>query len=105
VPPAELSVATPLGLGSLQLSCFCLRLPLTSFGSSSFCLEFSLGLADPLQSAGTPLQFHGQFIAPIALAVLTVFLGVDDLGLAQQRPHLRLELSNDNLVEGSRQTG
>jgi hypothetical protein len=38
------------------------------------------------------LHFLGQLIAALALAVAHVFLGVDHLGLAQQRCNLRLQL-------------
>ena len=75
--------------------CICLTrlfLACTGLASSGLLFQLSLGLADPLQPAGTPLQFLRQLIISPAFAELPVFLIVDDLGLAQQSPHLSLQL-------------
>ena len=61
-------------------------------GRSRLSLEFGLDLADPLESIGATVQFLRQLVAPLALAVLAVLLGVDQLGLAQQGTHLALQL-------------
>jgi hypothetical protein len=55
-------------------------------------LQRRFRLLDLLQAALATLKLLGQLIAPLALAVLRVFLGVDALGLLQKLLHLRLEL-------------
>ena len=61
-------------------------------------LQLRFRLAQGVQSILAELQFlslrgsalrYGQLIAALALAVARVFLGVDQLGLAQQRCNLR----------------
>lgn len=69
-----------------------LLLALSGLGLRCFCLEFSFGITDPLQPTGSPLQFLWQLIAAIALVVLAVPLGIDDLDPTQQITHLSLQL-------------
>ena len=57
-------------------------------------LRFQLysGLAEYFEPLLAALEFRRQLIATLVLAVALIFLGVDQLGLTQQRRHLRLQL-------------
>jgi len=60
--------------------------------SGSLRFQLCLGLAQNVESILAALQFLGQLIATLALAVARVFLGVDQLGLVQQRCDLGFQL-------------
>ncbi len=92
-------------IGCLLVGSGGLLLPLGGLGGCSLSFQFGLGLADPLQPAGTPLEFFRQLITLFVPADLAVFLGIDELGLAQQRPHLSFQLSRVNQVDWLRQSG
>jgi ABC-type Co2+ transport system permease subunit len=64
-------------------------------------LQFCFGFAQGVESILAELQFLGQPIATLALAVARVLLGIDQLGLAQQRCDLGFQLGLGSLLRRS----
>jgi hypothetical protein len=64
-------------------------------------LQLRFRLAESVQSILAELQFLGQPIATPAYAMARLLLGVDQLGLAQQRCDLRLQLGLGPLLRRS----
>lgn len=70
----------------------CFRLSLPRCGCSGFRLHPLVGLTDPGQAVLSPPQFARQLTAAIALAVMAILLGIQDLGLVHQGVDLLLQL-------------
>lgn len=91
-PFAGLDIAADVRFCCLLLGTLGLLVSLTGLTRCSLCLQVRFGLANTLQSGGAALQFLRQHVTSLTLAILAVLLGVDQLDLAQKRPHLTLQL-------------
>jgi len=69
--------------------------------SSGLRLQLCSGFAQGVESILAELQLLGQLIATLALAVARILLGIDQLGLAQQRCDLRFQLGLGSLLRRS----